>query len=288
MIIDCHTHLNNYHEDRLVSLDECVDRLLQAMERNRVDYSLVLTSYQVTEHRPATRDVVRKVEAQPNLFVVAGVSYLHYTQSDLRELSEFLQEGKVRGIKIYPGYEPFYPWDKRCKVLFDLCMEYDVPLMVHSGDTYTAKGKLKYAHPLEVDEVAVDYPELKIIICHLGHPWLRDCMEVVYKNANVHADISGLVLGDFDSKFERWMKKEVEEVMLYAGDPSFFLYGTDWPLATMESYLEFMDKLNLPRRSKEQILYENALRLFRLPRPESAPEQNPPPSPTAVTKESPE
>jgi predicted TIM-barrel fold metal-dependent hydrolase len=210
------------------------------------------------------------VEALPNLFVVAGVSYLRYTQSDLRELSEFLQDGKVKGIKIYPGYEPFYPWDQRCKVLFDLCIEYDVPLMIHSGDTFTPTGRLKFAHPLEVDEVAVDYPDLKIVICHLGHPWLRDCMEVVYKNSNVYADISGLVLGDFDSKFERWMKKQVEEVMLYAGDPSFFLYGSDWPLTSMESYLEFMEKLDLPQQSKRQILYENALRLFRLPSPQSS------------------
>jgi predicted TIM-barrel fold metal-dependent hydrolase len=263
-----------------------VDRLLAAMERNRVDYSLVLTSYQVTAHRPATRDVVRRVEGLPNLFVVAGVSYLHYTQSDLSELSEFLRDGKVRGIKIYPGYEPFYPWDQRCRVLFDLCIEHDVPLMIHSGDTFTPKGKLKYAHPLEVDEVAVDYPDLKIIICHLGHPWLRDCMEVVYKNVNVHADISGLVLGNFDSKFERWMLKQVEEVMLYAGDPSFFLYGSDWPLTSMESYLEFMEKLDLPQRSKEQILYDNALRLFRLPVPKSGRAGGPSSASAIVARES--
>lgn len=54
MIIDVHTHINNYHEDRVVSLDECLNKLTQTMIDNQVDYSLVLTSYKVNEHRPST------------------------------------------------------------------------------------------------------------------------------------------------------------------------------------------------------------------------------------------
>jgi predicted TIM-barrel fold metal-dependent hydrolase len=265
MIVDCHTHLNNYHEERVLSLGECLDNLLAAMDRNRVDCALVLTSYQVTPHRPPTREVVAAVRDLSRVFVVAGVSYLHYRERDLRELAEFLQDGRVKGLKIYPGYEPFYPWDKRCQVIVDLCLEYDVPLMVHTGDTYTRGGRLKYAHPLELDELAVNNPDLKIVACHLGNPWLRDCMEVIYKNPNVHADLSGLVLGEFNSNFERWLKPQVEEALLYAGDPRYLLYGTDWPLAGMESYLQFMAKLQLPARSRELIMSENAVRLFRLP-----------------------
>ena len=270
MIVDCHTHLNNYHQERVVSLGECLENLLASMQQNKVDYSLVLTSYQVTPNRPPTRDVVRAVRDLANVFVVAGVSLLHYRERDLRELAEFLHDGDVRGIKIYPGYEPFYPWDKRCQVLVDLCLEYHVPLMVHTGDTFTRTGRLKYAHPLELDELAVDNPELDIVACHLGNPWLRDCMEVLYKNPRVHADVSGLVLGGFDSNFERWLKRQVEEVILYAGDPGRLLYGTDWPLVSMESYLQFMRKLNLPARSRELIMSANALRLFKLPVPAAA------------------
>jgi predicted TIM-barrel fold metal-dependent hydrolase len=265
MIVDCHTHLNNYHEESSVPLKDGLDRLLAAMEKNRVDYSLVLTSYKVSEHRPATRDVVRAVRDIKNLGVVAGISYLDYKERDLRETAEYLQEGLVKGLKLYPGYEPFYPWDKRCQVIYELCVEYDVPVMIHSGDTFTPHGKLKFAHPLQIDEVAVDHPELRIVICHLGNPWLRDCMEVVYKNRNVYADISGLVLGDFDSKFENWMREQIEEVILYAGEPRYLLYGTDWPLASMESYLDFIRSLDMPVPTKDMILSDNAIRLFKLP-----------------------
>jgi len=265
MIIDCHTHLNNYHEDRVVSVNESLDKLLGSMEKNGVDSALVLTSYKVTPHRPPTRDVVRAVEELSNVFCVAGISYLNYREKDLREIAEFLQDGKIKGLKIYPGYEPFYPWDRRCQVVFDLCKEYDVPLMIHSGDTYTTRGRLKYSHPLEIDEVAVDNPDLKIVICHLGNPWLQDCMEVIYKNDNVYADISGLVLGDFDTKFERFLKRQIEEVLIYAGEPRYLLFGTDWPISSMESYVDFMKKLSLPKQSKDWILFENAIKVFKLP-----------------------
>ena len=195
MIIDCHVHLNNYHEQIEVSLDESLEKLQREMQDNGVDYSLVLTSYLVNPHRPSTAEVVRAIEKIPNVGVVAGISYLNYKQRDLRELADFLEEGLVRGLKLYPGYEPFYPHDQRLRVVYQLAEEFDVPVMIHSGDTFSPNGKVKYSHPLEVDEVAVDNRNVNFVICHLGNPWLVDCMEVVYKNTNVYADFSGIGAG---------------------------------------------------------------------------------------------
>jgi uncharacterized protein len=264
MIIDVHTHLNNYHEERVTSISECLDKLESSMEKNGIDISLVLTSYKVTPHRPSTRSVIEATRDRDHLYVVAGISYLNYKEKDLREISDYLQEGLVKGLKLYPGYEPFYPHDNRMQVVYDLAMEYDVPVMFHSGDTYTPKGKLRYAHPLHIDDVAVDNPELKIVICHVGNPWIRDCMEVVYKNKNVHADISGLVLGDFTDRFEKYMKGQLEEMMLYAGEPEYLLFGTDWPISSMSSYINFMKQLELDEKQKELIMWKNAVKLFKL------------------------
>ena len=234
------------------------------MLANKVDYSLVLSSYKVNEHRPSTSKVVEAIKGRENLGVVSGISYLHYNHRDIREIGEYLEHGHIKGLKFYPGYEPFYPNDTRLKVLYEMAVEYDVPVMFHSGDTYAPSGKVKYSHPLHIDDLAVDYPELKIVICHVGNPWIRDCMEVVYKNENVYADISGLVLGDFSEKFERFMKKEIEEMITYAGDPNYLLYGTDWPISNMKSYLKFMDQLDLAEDKKELILWKNAAQLFKI------------------------
>ncbi|REJ83766.1 MAG: amidohydrolase [Bacteroidetes bacterium] len=264
MIIDVHTHLNNYHEEKVVSIQACLDKLQESMSRNNVDYALILTSYKVTEHRPSTSSVIEHTKDYKNLSVVAGISYLNYKEKDLREISDFLKDGLVKGLKLYPGYEPFYPHDKRMQVVYDLAVEYDVPVMFHSGDTYTPKGKIRYSHPLHIDDVAVDNPDLKIVICHVGNPWIKDCMEVVYKNKNVYADFSGLVLGDFTDRFEKYMKSQLEEMILYAGEPEYLLYGTDWPISTMRSYIQFMQQLDLPDDKKELIMWKNAAKLFKI------------------------
>jgi predicted TIM-barrel fold metal-dependent hydrolase len=143
-------------------------------------------------------------------------------------------------------------------------VEFDVPVMFHTGDTYSPKGKLRYAHPLNIDDVAVDHPEMKIVICHVGNPWIIDCMEVVYKNENVYADFSGLVLGDFSDQFEIYMKEQLEKMMLYIGDPEYLLFGTDWPISTMSSYINFMKQLNLKKEDKELIMWKNAAKLFKI------------------------
>ncbi len=267
MIIDVHTHLNNYHEERVRNIDACLDSLQEEMAENNVDFALVLSSYKVTEHRPPTRAVVEATQGLPNIAVVAGVSIKHYRERDLREISDFLADGLVKGLKLYPGYEPFYPYDPRCQVVYDLAMEYDVPVMIHTGDTYSPQGKVRFAHPLNIDDVAVDNPGLKIVICHIGNPWITDCMEVVYKNNNVYADVSGLVLGDFEDKFEKYMLQQVRNMITYAGEPGYLLYGTDWPICRMKSYLRFMGGLELPEKSRDMIMWRNAAELFKIELP---------------------
>jgi predicted TIM-barrel fold metal-dependent hydrolase len=147
-----------------------------------------------------------------------------------------------------------------------------VPVMIHSGDTYTPTGKVKFAHPLHVDEVAVDHPGVNLIICHIGNPWIRDCMEVVYKNKNVYTDISGLVLGDFSDRFEQYMSKQLQDMLVYGVEPDKVLFGTDWPISSMESYMEFMEELKIPERDKRKILCDNSAHLFKLPRVSSLPD----------------
>lgn len=267
MIIDVHTHLNNYDESKVVPLEKRFEELQESMRFNKVDHVMVLTSYKINEHRPSIREVVEIADAYPKIHPVAGISIENYKERDLREIADFLKDGRVKALKLYPGYEPFYPYDRRCQVIYDLAMEFNVPVMVHTGDTFNPRSKVRFAHPLNIDDVAVDNPTLKIVICHIGNPWIRDCMEVVYKNKNCVADISGLVLGDFKSQFKRFMLQQVKEMILYAGEPQYLLYGTDWPICRMRTYLKFVDDLKLPPETREKILWRNAVRIFNLKLP---------------------
>lgn len=265
MIIDCHVHLNHYADENLDALGASVAKLQATMRRNRIDVAVILTSYRISPGRPSTRQVVDAVKGIPSLRVVAGVPFETLGAEKIVELDGMLAEGSICGLKLYPGYEPFYPADPKLEPVYQLAEKYDVPVMIHCGDTYSVKGKVKYAHPLHVDEVAVDHPGVKFVICHLGNPWLTDCMEVVYKNPNVQADISGLVLGNFSERFELFMRRQLQDLLVWGVDPKDVLYGTDWPISSMESYLAFMEDLKIPPSDKRAIMCDNAARLFRIP-----------------------
>ena len=264
MIIDCHTHLNNYHQEDVSSLGACLTELRRHMRRNGIDLALVLTSYKVTPGRPSTRLVVEATRGLNDVFVVAGLSWEGFHPDQLEEIGEFVREGRVKGLKLYPGYEPFYPGDAKFDPVYEFAARHKVPVMVHSGDTYAPSGKVKYSHPLHIDEVAVDHPDVNFVICHIGNPWIRDCMEVVYKNRNVFTDISGLVLGNFSDRFEQYMRKQLQEMLLYGVEPDKVLFGTDWPISSMESYIEFIDDIALPAKEKKKILFENSVEVFRM------------------------
>jgi predicted TIM-barrel fold metal-dependent hydrolase len=142
--------------------------------------------------------------------------------------------------------------------------------MFHTGDTYSPNAKLKYALPLGVDEVAVDHPDCKFVMCHVGNPWMTDAAEVIYKNMNVWADVSGLMVGD-DGAFASEEGQEamaelshaIQRAIAYSERPNLFLYGTDWPLTPMTAYREFI-KHAVPAEYHEQVFDENARRLFRI------------------------
>jgi uncharacterized protein len=264
LIIDCHTHLNRYPDDPPSTLRERYERLRADMDRNGIGYSLVLSSYKVNEDRPGVSELLEVTGDDPRLGIVAGVSYHGYTAHDLADLRILLRTGRIRGLKLYPGYEPFYVHDPRMRVIYELAGEFRVPVMIHTGDTYDPKGKLKYAHPLEVDEVAVDYRDVTFVICHLGNPWFVDAMEVIYKNENVVGDISGLTLGHFEERFERYMLDQLREVLAFAGDPSSILFGTDWPICDTSSYIRFVKNLGMTEEQTELVLWKNTARVFNL------------------------
>lgn len=263
LILDCHVHLNDYTKTGVSTIGR-IDRLLEVMKENGVGQALVLSSYLANVDRPSVAQLVEALKPHPQLRLVEGISLSGGAPLDLQATEARLKDGTVVGLKLYPGYEHYYPTDRLCVPVYDLAAKYGVPVMFHSGDTYAKRGKLKYSHPLLIDDVAVDHPDLRIVVCHLGNPWFRDCAEIMYKNDNVRADISGLVLGSFEQRFESWLAAQVRDVILYAGNPEDIMFGTDWPLVEMAPYLRFVRSLELPEDQERMLLHDNAAAWFRL------------------------
>jgi uncharacterized protein len=264
VIIDCHVHLNRYEDEEPAELRDRYQLLREEMAHHDVAYAIVLSSFKVNERRPSVDEILDVVGDDPAIGVVAGVSYSNYRAADLAHLRELLKRKRIIGLKLYPGYEPFYVHDPRLRVVYELAGEFQVPVMIHTGDTYDPRGKIKYSHPIEVDEIAVDFPDVTFVICHLGNPWVTDAMEVIYKNENVVGDISGFTLKHFEARFEEYMADQVREVVTYAGNPYSILFGTDWPIAGMGAYRRFVDRLGLSDEEKDLVLWRNAARVFHI------------------------
>ena len=263
LIIDAHVHLNNYHESTRRPTKENVEDLFTKMDEIGVDHAVVITSYRVDLDRPSVEELAEILSEDPRTTVVEGLRWRGDERTDLFSLEERIRDKLVKGIKLYPGYDHYPINDPSLETVFRIAEKHQVPVMIHTGDTYAKTAKVRMAHPLLVDDIAVDYPEVDFIMCHLGNPWFQDAAEVLYKNDNVYADISGLTLGEFSYEFERYVAMRLKEMIAYMGDPGKqLLYGTDWPLVTMKPYLKFLDELKFEGEQLENIAWGTAARLF--------------------------
>jgi uncharacterized protein len=228
-----------------------------------VRHAIVITSYLVNDDRPSADEVLRVVAADPRVHVVAGVCVARVAEQ-MPGLRALLRAERIRGLKLYPGYEPFDVHSRALDPVYETAAEFGVPVMIHTGDTFDPGTRVKHAHPLEVDEVAVRHRETTIVLCHLGNPWFTDAAEVIYKNRNVMGDVSGLTLGEFEPRFERFVVNKVNEVLAFVNDPTKLMFGTDWPISSMGSYLRFVRRLEATDEEMEGLLWRNAARVFRL------------------------
>jgi uncharacterized protein len=198
-----------------------------------------------------------------NIIRCYGVS-----EKDSRKtLENAIQKRGYKCFKIWLGYLYHYATSPLYKPVYETARKFKVPVIFHTGDTMITDGKLKFADPLTIDEVAVDYRDVKFIIAHLGNPWIQSAAEVAYKNPNVYIEASALMLGDVDEKSpdtEVFVVKPIQWAFAYIENPKKFLYGTDWPLMRMAPYLKAYKKA-IPREYWCDVFFRNALEVFDFP-----------------------
>lgn len=187
------------------------------------------------------------------------------SKASVEVFAELLKEARTVGIKVYAGYQHYYVNDPVYHPFYELAEAYDVPVVIHTGDTANAMGMLKYSHPLTVDEAAVNFPRVRFVMAHCGNPWIVDAVEVTKKNPNVYMDLSGLAEGKFDvdwffANYEAYLN-HLKMWLTYLGRYDKILYGSDWPLVNMGVYIEMMKRL-IPKQYHAQVFYENALQVF--------------------------
>jgi predicted TIM-barrel fold metal-dependent hydrolase len=213
---------------------------------------------------------LRIAELLPNLHAIGAADPRRIDTDHLQGVESQLRTGKVVALKGYLGYLYHGPDSLGYIPYFELAARYDVPFIFHTGDNWSTVAKVKYAHPLLIDEVAVDHRQVKFVMAHFGNPWTTDAAEVIYKNDNVWADLSAILVGD-SAYFARitatgYLRRTIERVrqaIEFAERPDRFLYGTDWPWAPMAIYRDFVRQL-FADEQHQAVFQDNAKSLFKL------------------------
>lgn len=275
-IIDAHMHLSKIEEFKRTAaeksyVDYSVAGILQEYAENGVVLGIGMG---LTETQPDGFPDAEAVtpmgldlttELPPQLVYCLGINPFKLDDAAIAQLEKDLQKPNVVGLKIYLGYYPFYAYDRVYDPVYELAARYQVPVVFHSGDTYSERGLLKYSHPLTLDEVAVKHRDVTFMMAHFGDPWVLDGAEVVYKNRNMFADLSGLMVGDA-ANCQRLADSplffaHLRHALPYCDHYDKFLFGTDWPLAPVKPYIEFVQGL-IPAEYHEDVFYKTALKVF--------------------------
>ena len=230
-----------------------------------MDHAVVLTSYLVNVSRPAVEElpgVPGRGRARSR--IVEGLRWRSENRTDLFLMEERIQHGLVKGIKLYPGYDRYAIDDPSLEAVFRIAAKHDVPVMIHCGDTSRQRGESPpWPTRCWWTTWRSTLPDVRFVICHLGNPWFVDAAEVLYKNDNVYADVSGLALEEPGEAYMRFLADGIQRLVAYMGNPgSKLMYGTDWPLADMGMYRRLFDRLGLPEKAMDGILWKTASEVF--------------------------
>ena len=169
-------------------------------------------------------------------------------------LTEYVTEHGARGLKLLPSYQFFYLNEGRIYALYAKAQQLKIPVMIHIGSSMFRGTKLKYCDPVLVDEVAVDFPDLKVIMAHSGRGfWYEQCFFLSRFHKNVYMELSGLPPQNLLDYFPQ-LDKNGEKV----------IFGSDWPAlpGSIRRNVEAIESLPLSDKTIEGILYRNAERVL--------------------------
>jgi predicted TIM-barrel fold metal-dependent hydrolase len=251
-IIDAHIHtafdsLLLKEAAKFSAVDYSLPGLKREMEEDGVQYaiSMGMKSREDILLDQTTETPMLNHVNDNNVIAVGGINPCKSDRDALSRVENALSAGKIRGIKIYLGYFPKYAYDDIYKGFYELAAKYNIPVIFHTGDTYDKNARVKYAHPLTIDEVAVDFKDTKFVIAHIGNPWTIDAGEVIYKNHNVYGDLSGLFIGGED-QIDSISDRDLDNIIKayrWVNNPYKFLYGSDWPIVSMKAYIKLIQRI---------------------------------------------
>ena len=180
----------------------------------------------------------------------------------VREARRLMRSFGIKGFKFHPTMQGFYPNDRMAYALYEAIEAEGGIALFHTGQTGVGSGmpdgngmRLKYSNPMHMDDVAVDFPDLKIILAHPSFPWQDEALAVAQHKPNVYIDLSGWSPKYFPDILVRYCNSILKKKVLF---------GSDWPMIAPERWLNDFERIAIRDEVRPDILKNNAARVLRL------------------------
>ena len=251
MMIDAHVHWPV--EDGCISLQNKKERLLRELKKNQVSRCIVISDSCLESTIGSMDDCVELFREISNVYVVGGVSPFFDFKTQLMKLKNYLDKKLIIGIKLFTGHEAFYLTDERLKEVYELAIQYNVPVLFHSG-----WDNCQYSDVTLAAEVARKHPKLKLVCCHCFYPEIEKC-QLLVEYPNVYFDISAIaddatILGDIEAKIQKLMEAVPERV----------LFGSDYSGCSQKEHVQFVRKLGLGESVERKVFEENTMQVYSI------------------------
>ncbi len=261
---ECIKFAMDYFRIPKASLPENIEDLVRALDEAQVDAAVILgqdvRSVEKKEFRNYTlpnEELKKLVDKHPERFI--GFGSVDPRKNDtLETLERIAKDYRFKGLKIHCDASEIFPNDRLLYPIYEKCQELGLVVLHHTGTTGLGYCKIKFGRPVCLDDVAQDFPNLKIVLAHFGWPWMEECFAVATRNPNVYVDVSGWLAKYFPPLLITYMNGLLKEKMLF---------GTDYPMISTPRWMKDFDEFCRPKLKDgiaEKILGENAKKLLMI------------------------
>lgn len=292
VLVDAHTHIMWYpeHISEAWARDALAGKLVKMKYAGGAIHSATLDLHSY-DSKPDDHWAATKVADKVVVFGIAGkasgvsvpneivaeyakqhpdklVPFASVDPSDrdcVEQLDHAVKNLKMKGLKLAPAYQHFNPEDRKHWPFFKRCEQLGLPIVWHQGATFPTKGQLKYSNPLQMEDVVMAFPDLRIIVAHLAHPWEEDLVVLMRKSPNLYADISAV-------HYRPWRYWQAMVTAMEYGVTHKIILASDYPSATLEHVIHGLRNVNapvegtnlpkIPKEIQDSIIEENYKAVF--------------------------
>ena len=218
--------------------------------------------HELGSRRIPNEEIAEAARANSDMMLAFASIDPHKGKLGAREARSLIKNEGIRGFKFHPTVQGFFPNDRMAYKLYEVIAEHKLPAIFHSGHSGIGTGmpgggglRLKYSNPIYVDDVAADFPDMKVIIAHPSWPWQDEALSVCLHKPNVYIDLSGWSPKYFAPNLIQYANTQLKHKMLF---------GSDYPVIAPDRWIKDFKEAAFKPEVQPLILRENAIRVLGL------------------------